>query len=214
MRKTFHWATETIIGETIMRPTILKLSLSATLVWFACGAEPQCASGQPAGEMARTLIDVQHNHRGSDHERYLLAGDPLSLYVSAASDADVFVYVLYHDADGDPVLLFPNPWERDNRFRASSRRQIPGRESGITFCIQPPFGHESLQIIASVRPLPELEGKVQERPGPLPVLTPEELDQWCQKWLADPSIEVHLSKFQTRPTNAHEHLHNGPELVQ
>jgi hypothetical protein len=160
------------------------------------------------------MIEIAHYVRGSSSDQYLCKGDSLILQVDSRAAVDVFVYVVYHDADGDRILLFPNPWERDNRIAVSRRRQIPGQKSGIEFCIRPPFGQESLQIIASARPLPELEVQVAERPGPLPVLPPADLDEWIKVWVADPSIEIHLSEFQTRPSADDEDLHAGPELVQ
>jgi hypothetical protein len=202
-----------LLGRQTMGPTILKLSLYATLVWWTYTVETPCAFAQQPADSEPKLLAVAHYVRGGNSEQYLREGDPLTLQMHSVANVDAFVYVIYCDADGDRILLFPNSWERNNRVAASRRRQIPGTDSGIEFRIRQPFGSESLQIIASTSPLSELDEHVTERPGPLPVLSAEELDEWCKEWLANQSVEIQVNEFTTQPKHA-DASSTGPELVQ
>ena len=82
-------------------------------------------------------------------------GDELRIQFMAERDAQL--YLLYHQANGKTLLLFPNPAQRESRVLAKQPVVIPGEGSRFKFRVQPPFGDEVLQVIASLKPVTELD---------------------------------------------------------
>ena len=59
------------------------------------------------------------------------------------------------NVNGEFTLLFPNRFERNNLVRAGQARQIPGPEPRrYDLTISPPFGIETIKVIASRTPFP------------------------------------------------------------
>jgi hypothetical protein len=82
-----------------------------------------------------------------------------TLTVLCRSERDAHLYLLYHQADGSTVLIFPNATRPSNRVRAREIVAIPGPDSGkVRIRIRAPFGREVLQVVASVKPIAELDG--------------------------------------------------------
>lgn len=81
-------------------------------------------------------------------------GDTLS--VTVASEADAYLYVLYKQADGKIFLIYPNSEQPDNRVKARQAVKIPASEDLFRWEVGPPFGKETIKVIASREPLREL----------------------------------------------------------
>ena len=94
-------------------------------------------------------------------------GEKLSLGFLAEKDAHL--YLLYHQADGKTFLLYPNEAQTDNRIAAKKAVLIPPRNEPFRFRVRPPFGAEVLQVIASERPLTELDALVHKGGKAAPV---------------------------------------------
>ena len=104
-------------------------------------------------------------------------GDPLSLRFR--SDESVHVYVLNEDEKGERNLLFPRPdGDLKNPLPPGQDHRLPGPISGEEqdWKVSSAGGRESIFIVASLEPLPELERLVA---GPAaeayPEVTPEAL---------------------------------------
>ncbi len=112
--------------------------------------------------LAGVLVDhADHNYR---------EGEKLSVRFQAEQEAHL--YLLYHQADGSSVLLFPNEAQRDNRVPAKTPITIPPADNSFRFRIGAPFGNEVLQVVASMKPLADLDGLIQKQ-GCAPTVTPE-----------------------------------------
>lgn len=88
-------------------------------------------------------------------------GDKLTVRFQAEQDAHL--YLLYHQADGSSVLLFPNEAQRDNRIPAKTLVSIPPNDDAFRFRVSAPFGTEVLQVIASTKPIADLDGLIQNQ---------------------------------------------------
>lgn len=97
-------------------------------------------------------------------------GEKLSVRFQAEQDAHL--YLLYHQADGSSVLLFPNESQRDNRIPAKTLVTIPPADNSFRFRVSAPFGTEVLQVIASTKPLADLDALIQKL-NRAPAVSPE-----------------------------------------
>ena len=78
-------------------------------------------------------------------------GDQLTLNVVTEVDANI--YVLYEQADGQLFQVFPNSRQPNNRLAAQQAVQIPALDDLFRWRIGPPFGKETIKVIATDQPL-------------------------------------------------------------
>jgi len=83
-------------------------------------------------------------------------GDTIEIFVR--SNRDCYVQLVYYDAQGNAILVFPHKKEWNNKIEANKIYRVPGN-----FVIEPPFGREILKAFASENPFPLPKGK--ERSG-------------------------------------------------
>ena len=141
--------------------------------------------------LAGVLVDhVDHNYR---------EGEKLSVRFQAEQEAHL--YLLYHQANGSSVLLFPNEAQRDNRVPAKTPIAIPPADNSFRFRISAPFGNEVLQVVASTKPLADLDVLIQKQ-GQAPAVTPELITKLYDQLALDLSTwtEHHL-QITTHPKN-------------
>jgi len=86
------------------------------------------------------------------------AGEKLNVFVRSSQDC--YLYLIYHDADGNDILIFPNSRQSNNRILGNIIYQIPDARDTFDFVVQPPFGSELLKAVVSSEPLPELKGRI------------------------------------------------------
>ncbi len=99
------------------------------------------------------------------------------LAVRFKAEVDCRVYLLYHQADGNTVLIFPNKAQPDNAVQAKVEVSIPKAGDEFRFRIAAPYGQEALQVIAAKQPI-ELLDKLDASAGravSVPKATQEEL---------------------------------------
>lgn len=84
------------------------------------------------------------------------------LQVSISAERDAHLYLLYHQADGHSVLIYPNRARRDSLVRAGTQIHVPGRGERFQFRVQAPFGTERLQVLASQSPVTELSSLITD----------------------------------------------------
>lgn len=82
------------------------------------------------------------------------------LRIQFMAEQDAFLYLIYHQADGASLLLFPNLAQKANRVSAGRPMVIPASEKDLRIRIQAPFGREVLQVLATKEPIAELDGLV------------------------------------------------------
>lgn len=79
-------------------------------------------------------------------------GDTLSIFLSA--NKDVYVELVYVDASGRSLIIFPNTYEWNNRILTGRVYEIPDQNSVGILKVEPPFGREIIKVYASEKPFP------------------------------------------------------------
>jgi len=74
-------------------------------------------------------------------------GEKLHVFIKA--NRDCYVRLLYRQADGTNVLLFPNRYRLDSRIEKNKLYVIPSETDGFDFIVDEPFGTEVLTLFAS-----------------------------------------------------------------
>ncbi|MGO8752599.1 MAG: DUF4384 domain-containing protein [Thermoguttaceae bacterium] len=142
------------------------------------GQPPQSQPGFPSAGLVNPrppfLAVVKVNHDDLTYED----GDHLALKFAAERDA--FLYLLYHQADGRTLLLYPNSAQPDNRVPARKTVQIPAAGQPFGIRIGPPFGNEAVQVLASVARIADLDALVPT-PAAQPVVSRQVLDQLARR---------------------------------
>ena len=100
------------------------------------------------------------------------------LYVNVCAEKDAYVYVLYQQADGSVLQIFPNRIQPDNRVKAKQPVQIPAADDLFRWNVGPPFGKEVIKVIASQKPIENLETEIARkgRFAPVPAKQLKDLD--------------------------------------
>lgn len=90
--------------------------------------------------------------------------EKLLVYVKA--NKDCYVRVIYHDAGGNNIQIFPNALsEKSFKVSANTVYTIGGEDSPFSFTIGEPFGTELIKAFASSTPFPEFTKSEAEMVG-------------------------------------------------
>jgi len=99
----------------------------------------------------------------NDHPAYVVRVDvdrPDRVYeagelvkVKVVSEKDGYLYLIYKQADGSVVCLFPNEHQRDNQIKARRETVVPAAGSDFNLRVGAPLGDETLVAIVSQEPL-------------------------------------------------------------
>ena len=81
------------------------------------------------------------------------------MYVYLQANHDCYVRLIYTQADGTNIQIFPNAHDKDNKIRKGKTYVIPDKGDKFEFEVTGPFGAEVLQVFASTEPLPALPGE-------------------------------------------------------
>lgn len=109
------------------------------------------------------------------------AGD--ALRVSYGVDSPAYVYVFYHQADQQAVLLFPNHDARDNHLTPRQELTTPAQGDSLQCRIAAPFGREVVQVVASPAPIAAFEEARQQAGDGVATIATKLVDQVCQRQL-------------------------------
>jgi hypothetical protein len=86
------------------------------------------------------------------------AGERVTIFVRATQDS--YLYLIYHDAGGNNILIYPNTRQANNRILGDVIYQIPDARDSFDFVVQKPFGSELIKAVVSKEPLPDLSGVI------------------------------------------------------
>lgn len=109
------------------------------------------------------------------------------LRVQFLAEREAQLYLIYHQADGTSVLLFPNEAQRDGRTSARQPVVIPAPGEEFRFRIRPPLGREVLQVLAATQPIPELD-RLVTKAGRAPQVPTELFAALTERLKNNPSI--------------------------
>lgn len=70
-----------------------------------------------------------------------------------------YARVIYKDADGKMIQLFPNPYRGDSYFNGGTIYEIPSGEDRFELEVSPPFGSENIIVYASSSQIGDLDLK-------------------------------------------------------
>jgi len=79
-------------------------------------------------------------------------GDEIKIFVR--SNRDCYINLVYYDAEGNAILVFPNKANWNNRIEGNKVYRVPGE-----YVIKAPFGREILKVFASEKPFPVPRGR-------------------------------------------------------
>jgi hypothetical protein len=133
--------------------------------------------------------------------------------VRVRSEKAGYLYLLYLQADGKSVLLFPNQHHEDARIPAGQTVEVPGPDSAFRLRIGDPTGKEMLKAIVSEQPLKaqEIERAKTQDVTPLSnaqvrSVFVEEVKRQNARW-AEHQVEVTtLPKEGGMPQSQHKRL--------
>ncbi len=73
----------------------------------------------------------------------------MKVYLLASENCYIKMYLI--GVDGNAVQIFPNKYEVNNFLPGKQMLQFPGKTSPFKFQLVPPFGTETIKVIASTR---------------------------------------------------------------
>jgi hypothetical protein len=144
------------------------------------------------------LVGVKVNHDD------MLYRDGDKVWAEFTVEKEAHLYLIYHQADGTSLLMFPNEAKIDNRIPAGKTVTIPPLDQDYRFRVGPPLGKEVFQVIASLEPLDELDGLVKKT-GRAAVVSREALAKLCDRLLKEPAswtehrVPIHTIAKQALP---------------
>jgi len=126
------------------------------------GALPEPAAQADAPELGRArgvLVEEVRNENPSfmvridvDHpDRIYRQGEEMRVRV--ISEKAGYLYLIYCDASGNMVRLFPNRVDQNNAIPAGQHVHVPPPGGRFRLRIGPPFGQEVLKAIVSLEPI-------------------------------------------------------------
>lgn len=139
-----------LVGGVLMTATsVFADKLPKTV--YARSAAVEEIRNEESGFVVR--VDVDHK------DRVYAEGDTLQATVK--SERAGFLYLLYRNAEGKTICLFPNRYQGDNRIRANETVQVPGPGADFRIRILPPLGREVLKAVVCSKPLSAKELRVE-----------------------------------------------------
>jgi len=85
-------------------------------------------------------------------EQHFREGDEISLLLSL--DHDAYILLVYQDAGGNLVKLFPVRKNDNGRVPAGDFMPFPRRTDGLRLVVAPPFGEEQVWAFAAAEAFP------------------------------------------------------------
>ena len=79
------------------------------------------------------------------------------LHVTVESSEDGYLYLLYRDAAGNVVVLFPNRFQKDNFIPKNETVTVPAPGSNFRIRMDAPFGGELLKAVVTKKPLTHID---------------------------------------------------------
>jgi len=73
----------------------------------------------------------------------------MKIYLLASENCYIKMYLI--GVDGNTVQIFPNAYEQNNFLPGKQMLQFPGKTSPFKFQLVPPFGTETIKVIASTK---------------------------------------------------------------
>ena len=144
------------------------LILTATLMAAAAVAPAQTPVLDANATLRVVLDHADGVYRDGDYLR-----------VQLQTSGPMHLYVLYHQASGDAVMVFPNTGRRDSRLNQAGDHELPARDDEVQCVVRGPFEAEAVQVIATATPIAAFEAALNDAPDAVPVMTTTVVDAVC-----------------------------------
>jgi hypothetical protein len=110
-----------------------------------------------------------------------------------------YVYLFYHQVDGQTRLLFPNKAQPGNLLKVDQEVTIPAPGEPFRFRVRAPFGQEALQVLAATQPIAELTA-LDVASGKAPLISADLLHTLHDRIASHPEqFGEHRVRLETRP---------------
>ncbi|MEM6798177.1 MAG: DUF4384 domain-containing protein [Planctomycetota bacterium] len=153
--------------------------------------EPTPAGADLVGPEQPPLLSIGLNKSSAVYQ----AGDLLRVKLKVEQTS--YVYVFYHQADKQAVLLFPNNSRRHNLLGSRTTITAPAENDTLQCRIGAPFGREAVQVITSPTRITDFERALSSAGQGVPVMPTRVVDQVCQKHAEKASL---IADFVTLTT--------------
>lgn len=80
------------------------------------------------------------------------------------SEVDAYIRVYFIESNGRAQQIFPNKYSKDNKLHAGQIYQFPTR--GFKIKLSPPYGPDTLKVVASRAQFSDLSGMLRGEPAP------------------------------------------------
>ena len=158
------------VGQTPLR-IVARLAVAWCAVILAeCFVDAASDADEPAFPGAPLIpevrpfdVEIQLNSSQGVYR----VGDLLEATIKAERSAHL--YLLYHQATGETLMVYPNRARRDSRVAGGQAVRVPGEGERFRFRISPPVGEEFLQVLAAPEPLGELAALIRDDQDATPV---------------------------------------------
>jgi len=146
---------ETIVGESsiMLDSSLLPPGLSVMPVNYATAVAAKDAVAQ-VGQAESSSLHVRIWPQRGDGATY---SDGQDLVLEFSANQDCYIKMYHIDVNGRVSLILPNPYSRDNFFRANQTYQIPAAGAPYQFQLGKPYGTEFIKVIASTRQFRDTE---------------------------------------------------------
>lgn len=128
---------------------------------------------EPSESEEQNFVSDFHVTIEPDRRDVYREGDKLKLYVKSSKDCYIEIYNVLHD--GSTQLIFPNKYwleehsPKDNLIKANARTLIPP-DSSFDLRVSPPYGIETLKVIASTKPFGARTRSFYQERGAFPAM--------------------------------------------
>ncbi len=165
----------------------------------------QTPGGVPAQPMNPGLANARPTflaHVGVDHINGVYR-EGQTIAVRFAAERAAHLYLLYQQADGRSLLLFPNPAHPNNKIPARQVVEVPAPGEPFRFRVRPPFGDEVLQVLATAEPAADLDALAAQTQRRAAAVPPELLTQLSHRLAQSPAPWAeHRVPIHTLPATA------------
>jgi hypothetical protein len=122
------------------------------------GSVPELAADLRMEAAAKELADMENPAPDFQVKLWLADGQTTFgigelVTFQAESEADGYLTLVDLGTDGTVTVLFPNPYDRDNRVKAGERFVYPTPEMGADIEAQPPAGRGMVRAFLTAKPL-------------------------------------------------------------
>ncbi|GAK53411.1 peptidase C14, caspase catalytic subunit p20 [Candidatus Moduliflexus flocculans] len=122
-------------------------------------------------------------------------GDLMTVTIKVGRDCYIRIYVM--NAEGVTMQIFPNTWLPDNFVYAGQAMRIPGDNASFELAITPPFGRETICVVASTTQFSD--ASIQDFQQPFQSFGAEPLERVIMRGVERSEVSVATAQYDIKP---------------